>query len=209
MLADAWILERRYSLSHNLRHNLRTGLSQQPYGHRRLNIQPLALQSIHNMWCQRHVTMRMRSLNRKTRVLPGTLVPWHRGFHQAKAKFTTVDSKGKPTSYATEIRVGDAHEAYVYIEPAVGDAIKSAIAQLSGDVGLTRGAVEQLPLRFHHGSYHFAHGMEATPRHATIPLILCAVRCINADNFPTQKRSHYHGSISIGICLGRLASTTT
>ena len=77
----------------------------------------------------------------------------------------TVDSKGEPVSYGTEIRVGDAHEAYVYIEPAVGDATKSAIAQLLGGTGMTRGVVEKLPLRFHHGSHHFAHG---TGSHAQV-----------------------------------------
>ncbi|CAK7270063.1 hypothetical protein SEPCBS119000_003897 [Sporothrix epigloea] len=89
---------------------------------------------------------------------------WHRAFHHATARFTTIDSSGAPISNATDIKIGDAHEAYVYIDPSVGDATKSAIAQLLGTLKPKEDAVEKLPLKFYHKSRHFAHESLPLPR---------------------------------------------
>ncbi|KAF4467976.1 hypothetical protein FALBO_5146 [Fusarium albosuccineum] len=78
------------------------------------------------------------------------------------AKFTTVDPKGVTISYETGIMIGDPTENYVYIEPHIGNAIKSAIIrQLGSGVGSRLGT---LPLQFHHDSCHFAHASSPLPR---------------------------------------------
>ena len=55
-----------------------------------------------------------------------------RSFHKAKAQFISISDKGIPTSSETEIRVGDPHEAFIYLEPELGDIIKLAATQQSG-----------------------------------------------------------------------------
>ncbi|KAL2753227.1 hypothetical protein ACRALDRAFT_2043685 [Sodiomyces alcalophilus JCM 7366] len=87
---------------------------------------------------------------------------WCRSFHEAKARFTTIDPKGLPVSYETEIRVGEPHEAFVYVEPEIGNAIKSSIIQQTG-MDLTRD-LERLPLEFNHKSYHFTYKTLPFPR---------------------------------------------
>lgn len=81
--------------------------------------------------------------------------PWFRSFYSAIAKFTTIDPKGAPISYETGIMVGEPNESYVYIEPEVGNAIRSAIMRQLGS-GVT-GHPETLPLQFYHDSRHLAH----------------------------------------------------
>ncbi|KPM46105.1 hypothetical protein AK830_g424 [Neonectria ditissima] len=86
-----------------------------------------------------------------------------RSYHGAIAKFTTIDPHGKPTSYETGIMVGEPNESYVYVEPEVGNAIRSAVIRQLGS-----GATDQLqtlPLQFNHNSRHFAH------KHAPLPRI--------------------------------------
>lgn len=79
-----------------------------------------------------------------------------RRYHSAIAKFTTIDSKGTSVSCDTGIMVGEPGESYVYIEPEVGKAIKSAVTHQLGSV--VAGHPKTLPLQFYHGSNHFAHG---------------------------------------------------
>ncbi|KAI0117767.1 hypothetical protein GGR51DRAFT_500065 [Nemania sp. FL0031] len=87
---------------------------------------------------------------------------WYRSFHEAKARVTTLDPKGLPISYETEIRVGEPHEAYIYIDPGVGRAIKSSIIQQIRE-GLTRN-LEKLSLDFNHKSNYFAYKNLPFPR---------------------------------------------
>lgn len=83
------------------------------------------------------------------------LNPWFRSYHNAIAKFTTIDPKGVPVSYKIGIKIGEPNESYVYVEPEVGNAIKSAIIrQLGSDRSDYR---ETLPLQFNHNSRHFSH----------------------------------------------------
>ncbi|UNI24945.1 hypothetical protein JDV02_010660 [Purpureocillium takamizusanense] len=114
--------------------------------------------------CHVAAPVRRAGLASRVRATGVANAPWRRAFHQAKARFTTIDRKGVPVSYETEIRIGDAHEAYIYIEPDVGDAIRSGIARQLGGFGLTQGATGKLALRFHHGSLHFAHKSLPLPR---------------------------------------------
>lgn len=78
-----------------------------------------------------------------------------RSFHQAKAHFTTMNHNGFPVSCETEIRVGESHEAYIYVEPDIGNAIISSITRQTG-MGLTRDR-KKLSLYFDHRSHYFAH----------------------------------------------------
>lgn len=82
-------------------------------------------------------------------------IPSSHSYHNATAKFTNIDPKGTPISSETGIMVGEPNESYIYIEPEVGNAIRSSIiGQLgSGVVGHS----ETLSLQFHHDSCHFAH----------------------------------------------------
>ncbi|KAI0006445.1 hypothetical protein F4779DRAFT_21058 [Xylariaceae sp. FL0662B] len=87
----------------------------------------------------------------------------NRSFHRAKAQFTTINHDGFPVSSETEIRVGEPHEAYVYIDPDIGDAIiKSSLVRQTG-MGLTQD-LEKLPLDFNHKSHYFAHKALPFPR---------------------------------------------
>lgn len=81
------------------------------------------------------------------------LNPWFRSYHSAMAKFTTIDPNGLPISYETGIMVGEPQESYVYIEPEVGNAIKSAVMRQLGSV--VTGHSDTLPLQFNHDSRHF------------------------------------------------------
>ncbi|KAH8729180.1 hypothetical protein BGZ61DRAFT_345716 [Ilyonectria robusta] len=90
------------------------------------------------------------------------LNPWFRSYHNAIAKFTTIDPKGVPVSYKIGIKIGEPNESYVYVEPEVGNAIKSAIIrQLGSDRSDYR---ETLPLQFNHNSRHFSHKSVSLPR---------------------------------------------
>lgn len=80
-----------------------------------------------------------------------------RSFHVAKARFVTVDDEGTATRSETEIRIGDPDQAFVYIEPRLGDAIRSAVAQQTG-LQSTHD-LKKLPMVFHHASRHFSHGL--------------------------------------------------
>ncbi|ROT36756.1 hypothetical protein SODALDRAFT_334952, partial [Sodiomyces alkalinus F11] len=83
------------------------------------------------------------------------LCAWCRSFHQAKARFTTIDPRGLPVSYETDIKVGEPHEAYVYVDPEIGNAIKSSAMQ-QNRIGVTQD-LEKLPLDFNHKSRHFTY----------------------------------------------------
>ncbi|KAF6830716.1 hypothetical protein CPLU01_07173 [Colletotrichum plurivorum] len=85
-----------------------------------------------------------------------------RSFYAAKAQFITVDDKGVTTPFETEIRIGDPGQALIYIEPRLGDAIRSAVAQ---QVGLANTQdLKKIPMVFRHTSRHFSHGTVPYPR---------------------------------------------
>ncbi|KAI1127118.1 hypothetical protein F5Y10DRAFT_243460 [Nemania abortiva] len=87
---------------------------------------------------------------------------WYRSFHGAKARVTTLDRKGLPISYEAGIRVGEPHQAYIYVDPEVGNAIKSSIVQQ-----IRKGQTEnldRLSLDFNHKSNRFAHKTLLYPR---------------------------------------------
>lgn len=83
------------------------------------------------------------------------LTPRFRSCHSAIAKFTTIDSKCLAVSHETGIKIGEPDESYMYVEPEVGNAIKSAIIHPLGS-GVT-GYDKTLPLQYYHDSRHFAH----------------------------------------------------
>jgi hypothetical protein len=91
---------------------------------------------------------------------------WYRSFHQAKARFTTIDEKGVTVSYATEIRIGGPHDAYIYVDPAVGKAIQSSILRQLGTS--TTQCQGNLPLVFDHVSRHFVPGMSRADDHMAL-----------------------------------------
>ncbi|KAI0859174.1 hypothetical protein F4860DRAFT_483330 [Xylaria cubensis] len=93
---------------------------------------------------------------------PVGLNSWCRRFHPAKAQVTTLDRKGLPVSYETEIRIGEPHEAYIYVEPEVANSIKSSIMQ-QGGISLTQN-LEKLSLDFNHKSNYFAYKNLPSPR---------------------------------------------
>ncbi|KAH7358689.1 hypothetical protein B0T11DRAFT_284981 [Plectosphaerella cucumerina] len=76
-----------------------------------------------------------------------------RSFSQAKARFVTINEKGIPASFETEIRVGYSHQASIYIEPKLGDLIRLAVTQQQTDPG---NDLKKLPMVFHHASRHFS-----------------------------------------------------
>lgn len=80
-----------------------------------------------------------------------------RSYHVAKAQFVTISEKGIPTPSETEIRIGDPHQAFIYIEPSLGDTIKSTVMQQTG-LGSTQD-LKKLPMVFHHTSRHFSHSL--------------------------------------------------
>ncbi|KAF6811059.1 hypothetical protein CSOJ01_05983 [Colletotrichum sojae] len=55
-----------------------------------------------------------------------------RSFYAAKAQFITIDDKGVTSPSETEIRIGDLDQAFIYIEPRLGVANRSAVAQQTG-----------------------------------------------------------------------------
>ncbi|KAF6813483.1 hypothetical protein CMUS01_12831 [Colletotrichum musicola] len=82
-----------------------------------------------------------------------------RSFYAAKAQFITID-KGVKTPSETEIGIGDPEQAFIYIEPRLGDAIRSAVAQ---QTGITQD-LKMIPTVFHHTSRHFSHGIVPYPQ---------------------------------------------
>ncbi|KAJ3549229.1 hypothetical protein NM208_g614 [Fusarium decemcellulare] len=85
-----------------------------------------------------------------------------RPYHSAVARFTAIDPNGVPSSKETGIMIGDPTENYVYIEPDIGNTIKSAVIRQLGS-GVVSG-LGTLPLQFHHDSRHFAHPSLPLPR---------------------------------------------
>jgi hypothetical protein len=84
-----------------------------------------------------------------------TLHSWSRLYHSAVAKFTTVDPKGMPISRDTGIMIGGPDENFIYIEPEVGNAIRSAVVhQLGSDV---LSDPKTLSLQFNHKSKNFTY----------------------------------------------------
>lgn len=67
-------------------------------------------------------------------------------YHSAIAKFTTVGPGGIPVSHDTGGMIREPNENYVYIDPEVGNAIKSALVHQLGS-GVT-GHNETLALQF-------------------------------------------------------------
>ncbi|KAI5457666.1 hypothetical protein BGZ63DRAFT_416786 [Mariannaea sp. PMI_226] len=90
------------------------------------------------------------------------LNPWFRSYHSVIAKFTTIDPKGIPVSYETGIMIGEPNESYIYIEPEVGDAVRSGIIRQLGSGVI--GNLKTLPLQFYHDSRYFAHKSVPLPR---------------------------------------------
>lgn len=80
-----------------------------------------------------------------------------RSYYAAKAQFTTLNEHGRPVSSDIDIRIGDPDEAYVYVDPGVGKAIKSLIVRQGGTEPETRRELKTLPLSFDHKSRHFFH----------------------------------------------------
>lgn len=93
---------------------------------------------------------------------------WFRPYHAAIAKFTTIDASGEAVCSETGIMVGGPKASYIYVEPEVGNAIKSAIIR---QLGWGATDIKTLPLQFHHDSLHFAHSayyMNSTAYHILI-----------------------------------------
>lgn len=91
-----------------------------------------------------------------------TLQSWARPYHSAVARFTTIDPRGMPISCDTGIMIGEPDENFIYIEPEVGKAIRSAIVHQLGSGALNHS--ETLPLQFNHNSKHFAYKSLPFPR---------------------------------------------
>ncbi|KAL1854906.1 hypothetical protein VTK73DRAFT_8637 [Phialemonium thermophilum] len=101
--------------------------------------------------------MRSAWLRRVTSRKPaGGLYFGCRHYRPDKAQVTVIHAEGMPLSYETDIRLGEPHEAYVYIEPDVGTEIHSSITRQLG-LASTR-KPEKLSLVFDHLSRHFRHG---------------------------------------------------
>lgn len=60
-----------------------------------------------------------------------------------------------PISCDTGIMIGEPDENFVYVEPEVGNAIRSAIIHQLGSGAFNHS--ETLPLQFNHDSKHFAY----------------------------------------------------
>ncbi|CCT76093.1 uncharacterized protein FFUJ_11606 [Fusarium fujikuroi IMI 58289] len=84
-----------------------------------------------------------------------TLQSWSRSYHSAVARFTTIDRRGMPISCDTGIMIGEPDENFVYVEPEVGNAIRSAIIHQLGSGAFNHS--EALPLQFNHDSKHFSY----------------------------------------------------
>ncbi|KAF5018678.1 hypothetical protein F66182_9324 [Fusarium sp. NRRL 66182] len=101
----------------------------------------------------------LRPLHLKSK---STLQPWSRPYHSAVARFTTIDPRGIPVSCDTGIMIGDPHESFVYIEPEVGNAIRSAVVRQLGSGASSHS--ETLSLQYNHDSKHFAYKSLPFPR---------------------------------------------
>ncbi|KAF5570478.1 DOC family protein [Fusarium pseudoanthophilum] len=95
------------------------------------------------------------------RVKPTLNTPY-RSYHNAVAKFTTIDSKGMPITYDTGIMIGDPGESYIYVEPDIGKAIKRAVVSQSEPSSDPQS--ETLSLKFNHRSLCFTHQYLPLPR---------------------------------------------
>ncbi|KAH7262579.1 hypothetical protein BKA59DRAFT_540156 [Fusarium tricinctum] len=91
-----------------------------------------------------------------------TLQSWSRPYHSATARFTTIDPRGMPLSCDTRIMIGEPDENFIYVEPEVGNAIRSAIVHQLGSSVLTNSGT--FSLQFHHDSKHFAYRSSPFPR---------------------------------------------
>ncbi|KAF4473190.1 hypothetical protein FAGAP_13385 [Fusarium agapanthi] len=87
---------------------------------------------------------------------------WSRAYHSAVARFTTLDLRGMPVSCDTGIMIGEPDETFIYIEPEVGNAIRSTIVHQLGSGALNH--PETLSLQFNHKSKHFAYRSLPFPR---------------------------------------------
>lgn len=94
-----------------------------------------------------------------------------------------------PVSSETEIRVGERHEAYIYVKPDIGNAVRSSITQQLG-MGLAQD-VKKISLDFNHRSRYFAHS--SFPRDI--------LDDISADAF--QKLYHFRGLKLLRTFLAR------
>lgn len=77
--------------------------------------------------------------------------------HNAKGEFVTIDDVGALVSKEVTISWGGEDESFVIVEREVGLAMRSAIARQLG-ASLTSDP-EAVPVKFHHKSLYFAHGM--------------------------------------------------
>ncbi|KAF5716029.1 hypothetical protein FMUND_6541 [Fusarium mundagurra] len=107
--------------------------------------------------------MLSRSVRTSLRRVKPTLNISHRLYHNAVAKFTTIDSNGVPVSYDTGIMIGEPGENYIYIEPDIGKAIRRAVFSQTGSSSEAHS--KTLPLQFNHRSLCF------TPQTLPLPRI--------------------------------------
>lgn len=77
--------------------------------------------------------------------------------HNAKGNLVTIDNLGALVSQEVIISRGGEDESFVMVEREVGLAMKTAIVRQIGVSVISD--PEAFPLKFYHGSLHFAHGM--------------------------------------------------
>lgn len=83
-------------------------------------------------------------------------------FHDTVADFTSQDQRGKLITSKVPIKIGEPHESYVMIPPAVGRALQSCIALDTSALDASPTDVytlEKHQLTFFYSSLHFGHGL--------------------------------------------------
>ncbi|KAF5570404.1 DOC family protein [Fusarium phyllophilum] len=103
-----------------------------------------------------------RSVRTSLQRVKPTLNISYRLYHNAVAKFTTIDLNGIPFSYDTGIMIGEPGENYIYIEPDIGQAIRRALVSQIKFGSATHH--DTLPLQFNHRSLCFTHQSFSLPR---------------------------------------------
>lgn len=98
-------------------------------------------------------------------------IPLSHSYYSATAKFTDIDPKGAPVSYDTGIMVGEPHQSYIYVEPEVGNAIRSSIIRQLGS-GVSSSSAT-LPLQFNHKSRAFAHSTRGSNPNDGLLILTC------------------------------------
>ncbi|QPH15928.1 hypothetical protein C2857_000459 [Epichloe festucae Fl1] len=101
--------------------------------------------------------LRLQDSFRKLPVQYRRAFQFHRKFHDAKAEFITLDTKGSLETRKLDIFIGEPDQAYIIFHKEFGFAMRSAIVKQTG-ICLTSDP-EKIPLRFYHDTLHFAHVM--------------------------------------------------